>query len=76
MIVLDSFLQDNEQYKIGDTIRLPQGKRTGIQSGMPVEYEDQGRLNQEEVSKKRRGLVLYHCGHFFPAGTEPERRRL
>lgn len=52
VIVLDSFLQDNEQYKIGDTIRLPQGKRTGIQSGMPVEYEDQGRLNQEEVFEK------------------------
>ena len=52
VIVLDSFLQDNEQYKIGDTVRLPQGKRTGIQSGMPVEYEDQGRLNQEEVFEK------------------------
>ena len=52
VIVLDSFLQDNEQYKIGDTIRLPQGKRTGIQSGMPVEYEDQSRLNQEEVFEK------------------------
>ena len=52
VIVLSSFLQDNEQYKIGDTIRLPQGMRTGIQSGMPVEYADQSRLNPEEVFEK------------------------
>ena len=52
VIVLSSFLQDNEQYKIGDTIRLPQGMRRGIQSGMPVEYADQSRLNPEEVFEK------------------------
>ena len=52
VIVLSSFLQDNEQYKIGDTIRLPQGMRTGIESGMPVEYADQSRLNPEEVFEK------------------------
>lgn len=52
VIVLSSFLRDNEQYKIGDTIRLPRGMRTGIQSGMPVEYADQSRLNPEEVFEK------------------------
>ena len=69
VIVLDSFLQDNEQYKIGDTIRLPQGKRTGIQSGMPVEYEDQGRLNQEEVFEKNgEALSFTIVGTFYQLG--------
>ncbi|RHT74302.1 ABC transporter permease [Ruminococcaceae bacterium AM28-23LB] len=69
VIVLDSFLQDNEQYKIGDTIRLPQGKRTGIQSGMPVEYEDQGRLNQEEVFEKNgEALSVTIVGTFSQLG--------